>query len=66
MGAAQLHVSRCVCRRAEREILRLNATEPVGAFVVHYVNRLSDLLFVMARYENLKKKNADVLWDQKA
>lgn len=66
MGAAQLHVCRCVCRRAERIILRLKREEPVGVFVVPYVNRLSDLLFVMARYENLKKNAPDVLWDQKA
>ena len=66
LGAAHLHVCRCVCRRAEREICRLKQTEPVGAHVIEYVNRLSDLLFVMARYENLKKNGTDVLWDQKA
>jgi cob(I)alamin adenosyltransferase len=66
MGAAQLHVSRCVCRRAEREILRLMRVEKIGAYVLQYVNRLSDLLFVMARYENLKKGAKDVLWDQNA
>ena len=65
IGAAQLHVARCVCRRAERDILRLKRSEAVGPFVVKYVNRLSDLLFVMARYENLKKKAPDVLWNQK-
>ena len=64
-GSAQLHVCRCVCRRAEREILRLKRDEPIGAFVIKYVNRLSDLLFVMARYENLKKQVPDVLWEQK-
>ena len=66
LGAANLHVSRCVCRRAERDILHLSRTETVGTFVVAYVNRLSDLLFVMARYENLKKGATDVLWDMKA
>ena len=64
MGAAQLHVCRCVCRRAERIILGLKRVEPINENVLKYVNRLSDLLFVMARYENLKKKGADVLWDQ--
>ncbi|HYG74786.1 MAG TPA: cob(I)yrinic acid a,c-diamide adenosyltransferase [Planctomycetota bacterium] len=66
MGSAQLHVCRCVCRRAEREILRLMRKESVGPYVIKYVNRLSDLLFVMARYENLKKNAPDVLWDQNA
>jgi cob(I)alamin adenosyltransferase len=66
LGAANLHVARCVCRRAERDILRLKREEPVGPYVLHYVNRLSDLLFVMARYENLKKHAPDVLWDQTA
>ena len=64
MGAAQLHVSRCVCRRAEIAIIKLKRIEAVGAHVIEYVNRLSDLLFVMARYENLKKNGTDVLWDQ--
>ena len=66
MGSAQLHVCRCVCRRAEIGILRLSRLEPIGAQTVPYINRLSDLLFVMARYENLKKKMPDVLWDQNA
>jgi cob(I)alamin adenosyltransferase len=66
MGSAQLHVCRCVCRRAEREILRLMRVEEIGAQVLPYVNRLSDLLFVMARYENLKKQVKDILWDQNA
>jgi len=66
MGSSQLHVCRCVCRRAERDILRLKRIEPVGVHVVEYVNRLSDLLFVMARYENVKKNTPDILWDQTA
>jgi cob(I)alamin adenosyltransferase len=65
-GAAHLHVCRCVCRRAERDIIRLQRVEQVGPEVVRYVNRLSDLLFVMARYENLKKGATDVLWDSHA
>lgn len=65
-GSAQLHVARCVCRRAERCAIRLRRSEPVGALVVPYLNRLSDLLFVMARFENFRKQQPDVLWDQKA
>jgi cob(I)alamin adenosyltransferase len=65
-GAAQLHVARTVCRRAEREVIRLSRQEPVGPQVVRYLNRLSDALFVMARYENLKRGVPDVLWNSRA
>jgi cob(I)alamin adenosyltransferase len=65
MAAAQLHVARCVCRRAERDILRLSRKEKIGPFALKYINRLSDLLFVMSRYENLKRKTPDVLWNMK-
>jgi cob(I)alamin adenosyltransferase len=65
-GAAQLHVARTVCRRAERLVIALSRLEPVGPFVVKYLNRLSDALFVMARYENLKRGVTDVLWDSHA
>jgi cob(I)alamin adenosyltransferase len=64
MGSAQLHVARTVCRRAERRVLSLRREEAVGAFCIQYLNRLSDLLFVMSRYENLKKKCDDILWKQ--
>ena len=50
--AAQLHVARAVCRRAERLVVRLGKKETIGAEPVRYLNRLSDLLFVMARYAN--------------
>jgi cob(I)alamin adenosyltransferase len=65
-GAAQLHVARTVCRRAERLAVGLAREEPVGAYVVSYLNRLSDALFVMARYENLKRGIPDVLWNSRA
>lgn len=65
-GAAQLHVARTVCRRAERLVIALSRKEPVGAFAVQYLNRLSDALFVMARYENLQRRVPDVLWDSRA
>lgn len=66
IGAAHLHVARTVCRRAERCVLSLQRYEPVGPYVLMYLNRLSDLLFVMSRYENLKKHGKDVLWDSYA
>ena len=62
-GAAALHVARTVSRRAERLIVELAATkgEKVGEQALQYINRLSDFLFVAARYVNDKGK-ADVLW----
>ena len=65
-GAAQLHVARTVCRRAERLCVTLAREEPVGPFVVRYLNRLSDALFVMARYENRQQGIPDVLWNSRA
>jgi cob(I)alamin adenosyltransferase len=61
-GAAALHVARTVCRRAERQATALARDEPVGATVLPYLNRLSDALFVMARYENHQRSVAEPLW----
>ena len=61
-GAAQLHVARTVCRRAEREAITLSHEEPIGELVLPYLNRLSDALFVMARYENHERGVAEPLW----
>ncbi|MBA2756097.1 MAG: cob(I)yrinic acid a,c-diamide adenosyltransferase [Chloroflexi bacterium] len=61
-GAAQLHVARTVCRRAERETITLNHEESIGDLVLPYLNRLSDALFVMARYENHERGVAEPLW----
>lgn len=66
LGAAQLHLARTICRRAERDVVALSREEAVGEFVVRYLNRLSDALFVMARYENKQRGGADVLWDSHA
>ena len=65
-SAAHLHLARAVCRRAERETVTLARQEGVGAWTVKYLNRLSDALFVMARYENSKRGAPDVLWDSYA
>ncbi len=65
-AAAALHLARTICRRAERRLVTLAATEAVGAPALTYVNRLSDALFVMARYENRMRGEADVLWDSRA
>jgi len=60
-AAAYLHLARTIARRAEREITALMEVEPVNPAGLRYINRLSDLLFVMARYVN-DKGEADVLW----
>jgi cob(I)alamin adenosyltransferase len=65
-GAAALHVARAVCRRAERRIVTLAKQEPVGPCVIRYLNRLSDTLFVAARYENTQKRVPETLWDSRA
>ena len=65
-GAAALHVARTVCRRAERILVALSRAEAVGEYTVRYLNRLSDALFVMARYENKKRGVPDALWDSRA
>lgn len=65
LGAAHLHVARTVCRRAEREAITLSHQEEIGTYVIKYLNRLSDTLFVMARYENLKKSYQDVYWNSR-
>ncbi|MFW9794654.1 MAG: cob(I)yrinic acid a,c-diamide adenosyltransferase [Candidatus Thorarchaeota archaeon] len=58
-AAAFLHVCRTVCRRAERRIVKYATATPVNEELIRYINRLSDLLFVMARYENLELGNGD-------
>jgi cob(I)alamin adenosyltransferase len=64
-GAAQLHVARTVCRRAERIVIALGRKEAVGTWTVKYLNRLSDALFVMARHENKRRGAPDVLWNSR-
>ncbi|MBK9119049.1 MAG: cob(I)yrinic acid a,c-diamide adenosyltransferase [Phycisphaerales bacterium] len=65
-AAAALHVARTVCRRAERDAWLLAAQEPVGADLLHYLNRLSDTLFVMSRYQNQQRGVPEPLWDSRA
>jgi len=61
-GAAELHRARTVCRRAERRTLTASRASPVRPEIVIYLNRLSDLLFVLARYENHVAGVADIPW----
>jgi cob(I)alamin adenosyltransferase len=65
-GAALLHVARTVCRRAERDVITLSQQEGIGAYTIQYLNRLSDALFVMARYENHSRGVAEPLWNSMA
>ena len=65
-GAAALQVARTICRRAERTAVSLAREEEVSPFNLQYLNRLSDALFVMARYENKQKGIEEPLWDSRA
>lgn len=64
-GAATLQVARTVCRRAERVAVSLAREQQVSAFNLAYLNRLSDLLFVMGRYENQAKGIEEPLWNSR-
>jgi cob(I)alamin adenosyltransferase len=66
IAAANLHLARTICRHAERAVVTLTAAEPVGSQALPYLNRLSDALFVMARYENHAAGVAEPLWDSRA
>ncbi|MFN4895175.1 MAG: cob(I)yrinic acid a,c-diamide adenosyltransferase [Pseudomonadota bacterium] len=60
--SAQIHVARTVCRRAERHICKLHKIEPVSLHILGYINRLSDLLFVMARAVVRAENKPEYLW----
>jgi cob(I)alamin adenosyltransferase len=60
--AAELHRARTVCRRAERRVVALARQESVEPRVVHYLNRLGDLLFVLARWCNRRAGEAEIEW----
>ena len=61
-AAAHLHVARTVCRRAERAVVMLADHEEIGVNVIAYLNRLSDLFFILARGSNHAVGRPDVLW----
>jgi cob(I)alamin adenosyltransferase len=60
--ASHCHVSRCICRRAERLVVLLAQNAPVPELIVTYLNRLSDYLFVLARYIVFKNNCIEVAW----
>ncbi len=61
-SAARFHLARCICRRAERGIVALGAQETLRGELFHYLNRLSDLLFVLARDANHTAGVEDIPW----
>jgi cob(I)alamin adenosyltransferase len=61
-GGAALHVARTVCRRAERRVVELALGEAVAGVIIVYLNRLSDLLFVLARLENQHASAVEQSW----
>lgn len=61
-GSSLLHLARTVCRRGERAVVTLQKNEKIGENILVYLNRLSDLLFVLARYANLVTNTPDVEW----
>src|SRR5687768_2848589 len=62
--AARLHLSRTVCRRAERLVVEFSLDRPVAGVILTYLNRLSDWLFVMARLANRRAGVGDVIWQK--
>ncbi|MGB5494961.1 MAG: ATP:cob(I)alamin adenosyltransferase, partial [Sedimenticolaceae bacterium] len=63
-AAARCHLARTVCRRAERDLLRLSRSERVNSASVRYLNRLSDLLFVYARVLARQHGGVEVTWEK--
>ena len=57
-----LHLARTICRRAERKVMQLHAQTPVPVVVIQYLNRLSDYLFVAARYVNHQSGFPEAVW----
>jgi cob(I)alamin adenosyltransferase len=63
-GGAHCHLARTICRRAERSLVRLHHDEPLRPDVLRYVNRLSDMLFVLARVLNREAGQEAVYWQK--
>ena len=64
-GGAHLHYARTVCRRAERSVTKLAEEQPINPEIIRYLNRLSDLLFVLARAENQNCNSPETIWKKR-
>lgn len=64
-GGALLHLSRTIARRAERNVVQLGRYEKIDGVIMIYLNRLSDLLFTMARFVNFKERKKEIIWRKK-
>jgi len=62
---SQAHIARCVCRRAERQVVALSRHEPVEGIVLQYLNRLSDFFFILARYLSHRLGIEEVIWSSR-
>ena len=62
LGALELHLCRTVCRRAERAVVAVRPKDPAAEFTIRYLNRMSDLLFTLARLENHRSGIEDARW----
>ncbi|MBC7426349.1 MAG: cob(I)yrinic acid a,c-diamide adenosyltransferase [Bacteroidia bacterium] len=62
LSIASCHVSRCVCRRAERLVVHLSETDQIEPLILKYLNRLSDYLFVLARFAGHSENIPEVSW----
>ncbi len=60
--AAAFHLARTTCRRAERSVVTLSRKQQINSVIIHYLNRLSDLLFVLARAVNKQAGGSDIAW----
>jgi len=65
-SSALLHICRTVCRRAEREVVALKKTVTIGDNIIIFLNRLSDLFFVLSRFENKVSNHSDIIWNPKS
>ena len=61
---SRLHFSRTICRRAEIDLVKLSRIEEINNIQLQYLNRLSDYLFVAARYQNDFDENSEIMWDK--
>jgi cob(I)alamin adenosyltransferase len=64
--AALLHICRTICRRAEREVVSLSDAVKIENNIIILLNRLSDLLFVLSRFENKVSNHPDIIWNPKS